>query len=167
MLLRTKIMLDYVSNPHKRRIRILLLLFRVSNAIYYSKARILGWPLFLLYRLYSEWLCCIELRVGTRVGAPLIIDHGFGLVINKNAVLGNGVRLRHLVTIGVRGIEDERLGVAPTLGDNVELGCGCCVLGEIYVGDGVVVGANTVVTKSIDSGMRVIGDRLLQRSGEP
>ena len=70
------IRLDFIYNPHKVRIRVLLILFRISNYLYGFSYRIVFFPIFVLYRLFSEWACSIELRPGTVVGAPLIIDHG-------------------------------------------------------------------------------------------
>lgn len=45
----------------------------------------------------------------------------------------------------------------PKVGDDVVLGCGCVLLGDIEVGDGSVIGANAVVTKSVPAGCVAVG----------
>ena len=45
----------------------------------------------------------------------------------------------------------------PRIGDDVLLGCGCVLLGDIEVGNGAIVGANAVVTKSVPAGCTVVG----------
>lgn len=45
----------------------------------------------------------------------------------------------------------------PKIGNDVFLGCGCVLLGDIEIGDGAVIGANAVVTKSVPAGCTAVG----------
>lgn len=148
---------DIMHNKHKFRIQILLFLFRLCNFFHDSSYKKMLFPLFVFYRFYSELLCCIELRPGTKVGSPLIIDHGFGIVVNQNAVLGDYVHLRHGVTIGVRNARQQDEKVSPQIGHNVSIGCNVSILGEVNVGDGCVIGAHQLVIKDIPCGAVVKG----------
>lgn len=54
----------------------------------------------------------------------------------------------------------------PRIGNDVLLGAGCVLIGDIEVGDGAVVGANAVVTKSVPAGSTAVGvpARIIERS---
>ena len=73
------------------------------------------------------------------------IPHPIGIVIGKGVVVGENVTIMQNVTIGV-----ARLGAkaAPIIGNNVFIGAGAVVVGDINVGDGIIIKANDVVTKS-------------------
>jgi serine O-acetyltransferase len=58
------------------------------------------------------------------------------------------------VTIGGR---DHRENIAPLIGDDVYIGAGARVLGDVRIGHGVVIGANAVVTRDIPPGVTVVG----------
>lgn len=86
----------------------------------------------------------IELPRRTRVGKELILAHQGGIVIHQHAVIGDRCLIHQNVTIGNAGrgvTRDQR----PVIGDDVELGVGAVVLGDVKVGDGARVGANVVV----------------------
>lgn len=76
-------------------------------------------------------------------GKGLSIAHHSCIQINKNAKIGENLRIHEGVTIGASG------GDAPFIGNNVFLGSGCKVMGKVTIADGVVVGANSVVVKDI------------------
>jgi len=69
------------------------------------------------------------------------------VIINSGARLGDHCRLHTGVVVGAKGGSH---GGVPVIGDRVYLGMGCKVLGGIRVADGVAIGANAVVVKSID-----------------
>lgn len=76
-----------------------------------------------------------------------------GIVINKDALIGENCTIFQQVTIGaVQG----KVG-APIIGDNVYIGAGAKILGNIKVGNNVKIGANTVVTKDVPDGVTVVG----------
>ena len=79
-------------------------------------------------------------------GKGLSIWHGGSIVVNPNVKAGENCVLRGANCIGNNGTEDRN----PVLGDNVELGYGAVIIGNITVADRTVIGANAVVNRSIE-----------------
>ena len=114
--------------------------------------------LFLLARMLAHlgrFLTGIEIHPAAKIGRRLIIDHGMGVVIGETAEVGDDVYLYHGVTLG--GTSSERGKRHPTLGDNVIVGAGAKILGDILVGHGARVGANAVVVQPVPAGTTVVG----------
>ena len=103
----------------------------------------------------GRFLTGIEIHPAARIGRRLIIDHGMGVVIGETAEVGDDVYLYHGVTLG--GTSTERGKRHPTLGDNVIVGAGAKILGDILVGNGARVGANAVVVQPVAAGVTVVG----------
>jgi serine O-acetyltransferase len=82
-----------------------------------------------------------------------VCHNGFGIVINPDAKIGKGTVIQHSVTIG---INDPKKG-APTVGENVFIGCRACVLGDIKIGNNVKIGAGAVVLKDVPDNCTVVG----------
>ncbi len=97
----------------------------------------------------------IEIHPGAKVGRRLFIDHGMGVVIGETAEIGDDVLLYQGVTLG--GTGHERGKRHPTLGDNVVVGTGAKVLGNIVIGNHVRVGAGSVVIRSVPDHSTVVG----------
>jgi serine O-acetyltransferase len=93
----------------------------------------------------------IEIHPAAKIGRRLFIDHGMGVVIGATAVIGDDVMIYHNVTLGAK----SNIGVSgkdkrhPTIGNNVLIGAGAKVLGNINIGDGSKIAANSVVTKDL------------------
>ena len=79
-------------------------------------------------------------------GPGLSIAHYGTLVVNSKAKVGRNCRIHAMVVIGATGGNPK----APVIGDNVYIGSGAKVIGDIHIADDVVIGANAVVVKSID-----------------
>lgn len=97
----------------------------------------------------------IEIHPGAKIGRGFFIDHGMGVVIGETAIVGNGVTIFQEVTLG--GTGKERGKRHPTLGDNIVVGAGAKILGNIEIGDNSYVGANAVVVKSVPPNSTVVG----------
>ncbi|MFC8796715.1 serine O-acetyltransferase EpsC [Promicromonospora sp. NPDC057138] len=109
-------------------------------------------------RLFSQFARAttgIEIHPGARLGQRLFIDHGMGVVIGETAVVGDDVMLYHGVTLGGRSLNRGKRH--PTLGDRVTVGAGAKVLGPVWVGDDVQIGANAVVVKDVPAGAVAVG----------
>jgi len=104
----------------------------------------------LLARIYANWVRTatgIEIHPGARIGRRFFIDHGMGVVIGETAVVGDDVMIYHDVTLGARGIEHGKRH--PTIGNDVIIGAGARVLGNITVGSGSRISANAVITSDL------------------
>ena len=89
----------------------------------------------------------IEIHPAAKIGRRFFIDHGMGVVIGATAVVGDDVMIYHDVTLGARTNDAGKRH--PTIGNNVVIGSGARVLGDIQIGEGVRINANLVVTKSV------------------
>jgi len=104
----------------------------------------------LIARIHSNLLRSatgIEIHPAAKIGRRFFIDHGMGVVIGATAVVGDDVMIYHDVTLGARGIGSGKRH--PTIGNNVVIGAGARVLGDIKVGEGAKISANMVVTKEV------------------
>lgn len=91
--------------------------------------------------------------------SPFDTPHGLlGIVINKDAVIGNGCVIFHQVTNGKNDSSSKHFG-APVIGNNVIIGAGAKIIGDVSVGDNVKIGANCVVVESIPSSCTVVMDK--------
>lgn len=102
----------------------------------------------------SRWLTGIEIHPAARLGRRLVIDHGMGLVIGETAIVGDDVTLYHQVTLGGTSLNHGKRH--PTIGNNVIIGAGAKVLGDITVGDGARIGANALVIKPVPAGTTMV-----------
>jgi serine O-acetyltransferase len=128
-----------------------LLYYRVAHAL-----QVLRIPL--LPRLISQFgrfLTGIEIHPAARIGRGFFIDHGMGVVIGETAVVGDNVTLFQGVTLGGTGKEKGKRH--PTLGNNIVVGAGAKILGNIAVGDNVKIGSNSVVLFNVPSHSTVVG----------
>lgn len=115
--------------------------------------------MYFIARLISEFAkrrTGIEIHPGAVIGKRLFIDHGTGVVIGQTAIIGNDVVMFHGVTLGGTGNEKTKKR-HPTIGNNVFIGSGAKVLGNITIGDNVKIGANAVVLKNVEKNRTVVG----------
>lgn len=78
-----------------------------------------------------------------------------GVVIGETTIIGDNVTLYQGVTLGGTGKEKGKRH--PTLGDNIVVGAGAKVLGNITVGDNSYIGANAVVIKDVPPNSTIVG----------
>jgi serine O-acetyltransferase len=102
----------------------------------------------------NQFVTGVEIGPGAEIGPGLRIAHGNGIVIGGYARIGKGALILHQVTVG--SAHPTRVEKMPVIGDNVFLGAGAKVIGEITVGDDVFVGALALVTQDVPSGSRVV-----------
>jgi serine O-acetyltransferase len=114
------------------------------------------------FLLLARWLsqCArlatgIEIHPAAQIGRRLFIDHGMGVVIGETSVVGNDVTLYQGVTLGGTGKESGKRH--PTIEDNVVVGGGAKILGNITVGKNCRIGAGSVVLRSVPDESTVVG----------
>jgi serine O-acetyltransferase len=114
--------------------------------------------LFLLARILSQaarFLTGIEIHPAAKIGRRLFIDHGHGVVIGETAIVGDDVTLYQGVTLGGTGKEHGKRH--PTIEDNVVVGGGAKILGNIIVGKNCRIGAGSVVLRNVPEDSTVVG----------
>jgi len=107
----------------------------------------------------------IEIHPGAQLGNGVFIDHGMGVVIGETAILGDYCLIYQGVTLGGTGKDTGKRH--PTLGENVVVGAGAKVLGNLSIGNNVRIGAGSVVLRDVPSQCTVVGipGRIVYRSG--
>ncbi len=97
----------------------------------------------------------VEIHPGARIGPGFFIDHGMGVVIGETTEIGENVTIYQDVTLGGTGVERGKRH--PTIGNNVVIGAGAKVLGNIVIGDNVKIGAGSVVVHTVPPNSTVVG----------
>jgi len=117
----------------------------------------LGINLINLYNalIFREHKIATSCDISTRLPPSTTLPHPVGIVIGHDVEVGQNVRIQQNVTLGRP--EPNREAGYPTVGNNVRIGAGSAVLGDIELGDGSVVGANSVVLEDVPSNVTVVG----------
>lgn len=97
----------------------------------------------------------IEIHPGATIGKGFFIDHGTGVVIGETAIIGDNVTIFHNVTLGGTGNETGKRH--PTIGNNVLIGTGASILGNIKIGNNSKIGAGAVVLKDVPDNVTAVG----------
>lgn len=105
---------------------------------------------------FNRLITGIEIHPAAQIGEGLFIDHGMGVVIGETAVIGDNCHLAQGVTLG--GTSTRREKRHPTLGNNVLVGAGAIVMGNIEIGDHVRIGAGSVVLTNVPPFATVVGN---------
>lgn len=124
-----------------------VIIYRLSNLFYKNNWKIVA---LLLQQKNIRTNAC-EIGYETIIDGGLKIAHTTGIVISGNSIIGKNLTIRQNVTIG------QKHGKAPKIGDNVEIGAGAVILGDINIGNNCKIGANSVVLKDIPNGSVVVG----------
>lgn len=128
-----------------------LVYYKIAHYFYKKKH-------YLIARLLSERAkrkTGIEIHPGATIGKGLFIDHGTGVVIGETAIIKDNVTMFHGVTLGGTGKEKGKRH--PTIGNNVFIGCGAKILGNIEIGDNTKIGANAVILKDTPANVTIVG----------
>lgn len=97
----------------------------------------------------------ISIPPETSIGSGFYIGHFGGIVVNSKTRIGDNCNISHGVTLG-KSNRGKNKGY-PTLGDNIYIGPGAMISGNITVGNNVAIGANCVVTSDIPDNAVVVG----------
>ncbi len=103
----------------------------------------------------GQFLTTIDIHPAAQIGRRVFIDHGVGVVIGETAIIGNDIVIYQQVTLG--GVSLTKGKRHPTLEDNVVVGAGSKVLGNITIGKNSKIGANSVVVKDVPPNTTAIG----------
>jgi serine O-acetyltransferase len=103
----------------------------------------------------SSKMFSVDINPATRIGNGIMIDHGHGIVIGETATIGDNVSILQGVTLG--GTGKETGDRHPKVSDNVLIGAGAKVLGNIRIGECSRVAAGSVVLKDVPPNSTVAG----------
>ncbi len=128
-----------------------LIMHRIAHKLNY-------WKIPLIPRMIStvsRFLTGIEIHPNARIGRKFFIDHGMGVVIGATTIIGDDVLLYQGVTLGGTGKEHGKRH--PTLGNNIVVGSGAKILGNITIGSNSRIGAGSVVIDDVPENSTVVG----------
>lgn len=139
-----------------------ILLHRLGHWLYRIKLRLLARIISQVARVITG----IEIHPGATIGRRFFIDHGMGVVVGETTIIGDDVILYQGVTLG--GTGKERGKRHPTIGNQVVVGTGAKVLGNITIGNNVKIGAGSVVVHSVPDDSTVVGipGRIVKARGQ-
>lgn len=115
-------------------------------------------PLFVISRFilkHYAYKFCYEISYRAEIAPGFSISHHGVLIVNSGTKIGKNCWMRPGTCIGKRSVEYD--GNAPVIGDNVQIGFGVCIFGDINIGDNVSIGGNAVVVKDVPSNCVVAG----------
>ena len=101
--------------------------------------------------VFARPLPLLDISSTAEIGGGLIVQHGYATIIAPRKI-GKKCWVNQGVTIGYTNDDD-----CPTLGDNVTVYAGAKILGDVHVGNNVVVAANAVVVKDVEDNCIVGG----------
>jgi len=150
---------DWKSNKGNIKSQMVLVLFRLASFIRSNKILVVLFFWYLLfYRIFVEWFLNIEIQWNATIGKGLRLEHGHGVVIHGDAVIGDFCVIRHLTTIGIIENADGTLSKPPKVGNHVNIGVSVAIIGDIEIGDRVIIGAGSIVVKSVPSDCVTFGN---------
>lgn len=141
-----------------------LICHRFANYLHHKKIPLIPRIISHISRFFTG----IEIHPGATIGRRFFIDHGMGVVIGETTVIGRDVLIYQGVTLGGTGKEHGKRH--PTVSNNVVIGAGAKVLGNIMVGANVRIGAGSVVVDNVPPHSTVVGIPgrvVIQRYSEP
>ena len=123
-----------------------------------SRCGAIGRPFAYAPRWLNRTIFSNDIGIGVQIDPSCTFYHcAPGCVIHPDVAIGRNSIISQHVTIGAAWHRRARDGGRPRVGDDVMLGAGCVLLGGFEIGDGAIVGANAVVTKSVPAGCTVAG----------
>jgi serine O-acetyltransferase len=125
--------------------------YRIARLLYLSGIRII--PDLMVARMIS--ITGAEIPYTAQIGEGLRILHPSGVVVGARSVIGKNCTMMQGVTIGYKW--DGNNVEFPVVGDDVVIGSGVKILGEIRIGNHVTIGANAVVIENVSDNLTVAG----------
>lgn len=134
-----------------------MMVYRFGRWRYTIDSSLVRKPFSLLYKLLFKMiqiLTGVELPCEVEIGENFKIEHFGDIIVSGYAGFGNDCIIRNGVTVGLQNIDHP---AAPRIGNNVNIGAGAKLLGEITIGDNVDIGANAVVIRDVPKNCIAVG----------
>lgn len=111
-----------------------------------------------LIEILYNVLCGNGISTQAQIGdGTVFYHHGVGCVVHELCTIGENCRIFGNVTLGCKWTENEEPGLPPRIGNNVMIGAGAVILGDISVGDNSIIGANAVVLEDVPDNSIAVG----------
>ena len=104
----------------------------------------------------------IELSYRVKVGKGLYLGHPYNITVNQNAIIGENCNLHKGVTIGQEN-RGKRKGV-PTIGNCVWIGINAVIVGNVTIGDDVLIAPNAYINCDIPAHCVAFGNPCIIKS---
>lgn len=127
------------------------------------RSKILRGPFSFLYKVAVKWVevsCGISIPYNMPIGRRVCFEHFGGIILVARSI-GNDVTIRQNTTFGL--VHKDNPGW-PTIGNNVDIGAGAVIVGDIDIGENSLIGANAVVLKSVPANSIAVGVPAVVRS---
>jgi len=133
--------------------KIVYVLYKLSNWLYNIKIPLIPYLITIFIRIvFSGWI-----PYSAQIGKNCKFGKGaMGVVIHQKTVIGNNCIISHNVTFG--GSSKKEKGLLPIVGNKVRIGSGAAILGNVKIGDNVIIGSNSVVRKDVSDNTIVAGN---------
>lgn len=152
-------MLYELSLNPQYKIKLLLFLFRVSKLrrknTFFS---IVFLPIHIIYWIYSQFLCSVEIPIDVQIESPIIIWHGVGIVINPSVKIEKNVIIRNGVVIGNDGISNN----TPKIREGVQIGANSAIIGDIEIGNFAKISPNAFVNFNVPENGKIISRSIIK-----
>ena len=128
----------------KSKFEVFFLYPSLQSVIYYKISSFFyKYKIFFIARLVSQFarfMTGIEIHPGAKVGKKVFFDHGMGIVVGETAIIGDNCIIFHGVTLG--GVTSTKTKRHPTLENNVTVGAGAKILGNLPLREHSHIGFN-------------------------
>lgn len=134
-----------------------VLVYRLFNFLH--RKGIPTQPFRFFFERFIEVTTGISIPAACTIGKGFRIHHFGGIIIHPSVVIGKNCTMYHHVTVGDIG----GAGGAARIGDNVMIGAGAKIIGEITIGDNCRIGANAVVNRNLPDNSVAVGNPCIIR----
>ncbi|MFP5080827.1 serine O-acetyltransferase [Pedobacter sp. JCM 36344] len=132
------------------------LVFFFRLGFFFRTIPIIGSFLGIITEYFIRIFFASDISCRAKIGGGLFIVHGHDIVIGSKVKIGENCKIFNGVTLGGKYTEIED-APQPSVGNNIILSTGAKILGDIFIGDNSVVGANSVVLTSVEPNSVVVG----------
>lgn len=122
-----------------------------------SKSKIFFILFYFFYRRYTTKYG-MQIPLSVKIGKGIHFPHFGGIVINSKSIIGKNCTIMHNVTIGNSKSKKNKGNFAPRILDEVYIGPGAVIVGNITIGDRVLIAPNAFVNFDVPNDSIVIGN---------
>ncbi|WP_227676979.1 serine acetyltransferase [Klebsiella sp. BDA134-6] len=150
-----------VAHRYKRNFKVRYIFWWRVASYFYSKGGSLNHAIAKKINRKITLKYGTEIQLGAKISPGITFGHHVGIVISCASVIGVNFHVRQNTTIGVKKGIISKINI----GDNVEIGANCCIIGDdLTIGNNVVIGAMAFINRNIPSDSTCFTNHLLKIS---